>query len=87
MENGYEEVKTILSEHMNQLHLVAEYLFENEKITGANFKDLMEGKLSFVPENPYDPARFPKKPEETSLETKDVPEKEDSDGEETGESL
>ena len=87
VENGYEEVKTILSEHMNQLHLVAEYLFENEKITGANFKDLMEGKLSFVPENPYDPARFPKKPEETSLETKDVPEKEDSDGEETGESL
>ena len=75
VENGYEEVKTILAEHMDQLHLVAEYLFENEKITGANFKALMQGTLTFVPENPYDPGRFPKeevpddtKPEVTSSE-------------------
>lgn len=40
---AYEKTKDILSEHMDQMTIVAEYLIAHEKIDGAVFKALMEG--------------------------------------------
>ncbi|WP_040198284.1 ATP-dependent zinc metalloprotease FtsH [Candidatus Soleaferrea massiliensis] len=40
----YEKTKDILTDHMDQLRRVAEYLFEEEKMDGEEFKLLMEGK-------------------------------------------
>ncbi len=41
--NGYDETSRKLSEHMDQLHLVAQYLIEHEKIDSEQFTALMEG--------------------------------------------
>ena len=46
--NAYTRTETILSEHMDKLHLIAQYLFENEKMTGEEFAKAMEEK----PETP-----------------------------------
>ena len=43
IENGYAETRRILSENMDKLHEVAEYLMENEKLEGADFVRLMQG--------------------------------------------
>ena len=45
---GYENAKQILLENMNQLHVVAEYLIEHEKIDGEDFAKLMKGELSDI---------------------------------------
>ena len=42
VENGYEECRKCLSDHMNKLKKVAEALIQNEKIDGDRFKALME---------------------------------------------
>ncbi|MEE1138471.1 MAG: ATP-dependent zinc metalloprotease FtsH [Acutalibacteraceae bacterium] len=42
--NAYTRTETILSEHMDKLHLIAQYLFENEKMTGEEFAKAMEEK-------------------------------------------
>ena len=58
IDTGYETVKEILTAHMDQLHLVAKYLMDKEKIDGATFEKLMKGELSYPP-----PSAEPKKPE------------------------
>ncbi len=44
IEKGYEETRCILTESMDKLHEVAQYLIENEKLEGSDFLCLMEGK-------------------------------------------
>ncbi|MBP0974170.1 MAG: ATP-dependent zinc metalloprotease FtsH [Oscillospiraceae bacterium] len=44
VEEGYEKAEQILSEHMDQLHKVAQYLIANEKIDGPDFERLMSGE-------------------------------------------
>ena len=39
---AYEKTEKILKEHMDQLHIVAKYLFDNEKMSGEDFAKLME---------------------------------------------
>ena len=58
IDTGYETVKEILTAHMDQLHLVAKYLMDKEKIDGATFEKLMKGELPYPP-----PSAEPKKPE------------------------
>lgn len=58
IDTGYETVKEILTAHMDQLHLVAKYLMDKEKIDGASFEKLMKGELPYPP-----PSAEPKKPE------------------------
>ncbi len=43
IENGYAETRRILTESMDKLHEIAQYLMENEKLEGADFLRLMEG--------------------------------------------
>ncbi|MBR5273176.1 MAG: ATP-dependent zinc metalloprotease FtsH [Clostridia bacterium] len=40
----YKRTTDILSEHMDKLHKVAEYLFKHEKIDGDDFRKIMEGE-------------------------------------------
>lgn len=40
----YQETTRKLTEHMDKLHAVAQYLFHNEKLDGEQFAALMEGK-------------------------------------------
>lgn len=42
--SSYNHAEKILSEHMDQLHLVAKYLFQNEKMSGEEFQKMMESK-------------------------------------------
>ncbi|MBR6407780.1 MAG: ATP-dependent zinc metalloprotease FtsH [Clostridia bacterium] len=41
---GYEKCRQILTDHMDKLHKVAEFLYRNEKMDGDKFRDMMEGK-------------------------------------------
>lgn len=43
VDEGYETARRILTEHMDELHKVAAVLMEREKISGEEFKTLMEG--------------------------------------------
>ena len=47
IDTGYESAKDLLTAHMDQLHLVAAYLIEHEKIDGATFEKLMKGELDY----------------------------------------
>ena len=49
IDTGYETAKDLLSAHMDQLHMVAAYLIEHEKIDGATFEKLMKGELGYQP--------------------------------------
>ncbi len=44
--NGYERCEELLKKHINKLHILAEYLIENEKIDGECFLELMNDKIS-----------------------------------------
>ncbi len=44
IDGAYEQGTKILTEHIDKLHAVAKYLFENEKMDGAQFAAMMEGK-------------------------------------------
>ncbi len=44
--SSYELAISILTEHIDQLHLVAQYLIKHEKISGEQFEALMNGALS-----------------------------------------
>lgn len=46
IDNAYEKCENILSNHLEQLHLVARYLLRKEKIDSDEFKELMEGKIT-----------------------------------------
>ncbi len=39
--NAYSRTQSILTEHMDKLHIVAQKLFENEKMTGEEFASIM----------------------------------------------
>ena len=47
---AYEKTEEILKNHLEQLHLVAQFLLEYEKLDGEDFKLLMEGKEDQVRE-------------------------------------
>lgn len=53
VDEAYETARRTLTEHMNELHKVAGVLMEREKISGEEFKTLMEGG----PLPPYDLGR------------------------------
>ncbi len=42
VEGEYEHAKQILSDHMDKLHQIAKYLFENEKMDADSFRSAME---------------------------------------------
>ena len=44
--NGYDRTEKILTDHMDKLHELAQYLIKYEKIDGDKFNRLMEGKLT-----------------------------------------
>ncbi len=44
VEVGYEQAERILTEHRDQLHRIAHYLIENEKVDGETFEQLMRGE-------------------------------------------
>lgn len=46
VDTAYEKCSAILSTHIDQLHLVAQYLIRREKVDGQEFKDLMEGVIT-----------------------------------------
>ncbi len=43
MTEAYSRTEGILKAHMDQLHKVAKYLFDNEKMSGEEFADMMKG--------------------------------------------
>lgn len=48
IEGGYERAKEILTMNISQLHIVANYLLEHEKIDGDDFEKLMRGELNVI---------------------------------------
>jgi len=46
IEAGYEKAKDLITVHMDQLHTIAEYLLEHEKIEGPDFEKLMKGEIT-----------------------------------------
>lgn len=48
---GYSKTKEILSNNIDKLNEVAEYLFINEKISGVDFNNIMDGKFKNVDNN------------------------------------
>ena len=55
---GYQKTEQLLNEHMDKLHKVAHFLFVNEKMSGAEFKELMEAPAPEKLEEP-DPQPLP----------------------------
>lgn len=46
IEDAYEKAKDILSEHINQLHMIAKHLMKYEKIDSDDFEKLMAGEMT-----------------------------------------
>ncbi len=65
IDTGYETVREILTAHMDQLHLVARYLMDKEKIDGATFEKLMKGEMEYPPK-PGEPEPSGENPIDTS---------------------
>ena len=51
VDSAYDQCEATLTEHMDQLHKVAEFLYEFEKINGADFDRLMKGDMSVFEEH------------------------------------
>lgn len=51
IDSAYDQCESILNEHMDQLHKVAEYLYEFEKITGEDFERIMKGDFAVFDEH------------------------------------
>ena len=51
IDDAYDRCENILTEHMDQLHKVAEFLYEFEKINGADFERLMQGDFTVFDEH------------------------------------
>ena len=49
IDKAYEEARRILTEHRDQLDLIANYLMEYEKVNGEKFEKLMKGEMTFTP--------------------------------------
>ena len=54
VEDAYHKTERILSEHMDQLQKVAEFLFHNEKMSGEEFRAVMEGTYQPPEEKPQE---------------------------------
>ena len=52
--DGYEKTEKILRDHIDQLHVVAKFLFEHEKMSGVQFECAMEGRNIPVDEDEPD---------------------------------
>jgi len=76
IDDAYDQCEQILSEHMDQLHKVADFLYEFEKINGADFDRLMKGDFAVFEEHRSKKEKDSKKPaiEQNSAE----PQKEQS---------
>lgn len=59
LDQCYEETRKLLTDHIDQLHTIANALMEFETLTGAEIKDLLEGKT-------LDKTTYEKKPSPTS---------------------
>ena len=64
---AYTTARTILSDHIDQLHTVAQYLIKNEKASGETFVKLMNGEL-------LSDGSVPSLEEETGAAASDTPE-------------
>ena len=51
IDSAYDQCEATLTEHMDQLHKVAEFLYEFEKINGADFDRLMKDDMSVFEEH------------------------------------
>ena len=76
IDDAYDQCEQILSEHMDQLHKVADFLYEFKKINGADFDRLMKGDFAVFEEHRSKKEKDSKKPaiEQNSAE----PQKEQS---------
>lgn len=48
---GYQKTESILKEHMDKLHKVAQFLFVNEKMSGEEFQKIMEAEKPLFEDN------------------------------------
>ena len=81
IDDAYDQCEQILSEHMDQLHKVADFLYEFEKINGADFDRLMKGDFAVFEEHRSKKEKDSKKPaiEQNSAEPqKEQPKASDS---------
>ena len=62
IDDAYDQCEQILSEHMDQLHKVADFLYEFEKINGADFDRLMKGDFAVFEEHRSKKKKDSKKP-------------------------
>lgn len=62
IDDAYDQCEQILSEHMDQLHKVADFLYEFEKINGADFDRLMKGDFAVFEEHRNKKEKDSKKP-------------------------
>jgi cell division protease FtsH len=51
VEEGYKQAQEIIKEHIDQLHNLANNLLEHETLSGADIKDILEGKPISRPDN------------------------------------
>ena len=68
---GYQKTEQLLNEHMDKLHKVAQFLFVNEKMSGAEFKELMEAPAPEKLEEP-DPQPLPGESEKEEASAQEV---------------
>ncbi|MCR4646343.1 MAG: ATP-dependent zinc metalloprotease FtsH [Oscillospiraceae bacterium] len=87
VEEGYSRAEEILTDHMDQLHTIAQYLIANEKIDGPEFERLMRGEdaaAAAVTEDEAEPEILETKPAtESSMDAyaKDLRERQETDAE------
>ena len=67
MDEAYEAARRILSEHMDELHRLAAALMEREKLSGEEFRVIMEGGT--LPPLPEETAAAPAEPAAAQPET------------------
>ena len=72
VEEGYAKAEEILTEHIAQLHKIAQYLIANEKIDGPEFERLMKGEDTAA-EAVQEPEIIETKGEPEIIETKSKP--------------
>lgn len=65
VDDGYARAEEVLTEHMDQLHRVAKFLFEYEKVDGEGFEKLMKGDESVYAE--YDRKKAEREEEEKRI--------------------
>lgn len=65
VDDGYAQAEKVLTEHMDQLHRVAKFLFEYEKVDGEGFIKLMQNDESVYAE--YDKKKLEREAEERRI--------------------